>query len=423
MKKSIFGIVFALYLMACSNSDQYLIDTRDIQGIEVSAYITDSFESDAEARRSDTIQPGDSLIFISNVLPSKSIRSTDYYWTIDGDLFANEYSFKKDIETPGVHQIIFNFVDYFGDTLSDTLSVSVASPPELDNKLFIPATKTQNINSDNTLYFAWNANDPDSMWNLTFRFTLKDTSGQFLVDTLVNEAYFAYYNGLKPLQKYTWTVSAYNEMLLKSEADIVADFYTSGRNNENAILGYIRTNAEENLYDYSVTLLDSAMNPVYETRISKSAKQPFSIAPLSAGTYRIATSIANRYEFIPDTVTLRLSAGQIYELDTISLMDFTPPTITSISAKDTINILDTLKFFVRDFGSGVAATKTNVYFDNKQLDNIVQEGDTLFVPFASQIKTWTYKFITITATDYSNNKAKKSFYLRPNSSLPEVFSD
>jgi hypothetical protein len=422
--QKIFGTFTCLLLLwACSNSDQYLIDSQDIQEIEVSAYITNSFENEAEKRRSDTIQPGDSLIFISDILPSKSIRNLTYYWTIDGDLFANEYSFKKDIETPGVHQIAFVFVDFLGDTLSDTLSISVASPPELDTEHFIPASKTQNINSDNALYFAWNANDPDSMWKLSYRFTLKDTNDTLLVDTILDQAYFAYYNGLKPLQKYTWTVTAFNEVLLKSEADIVADFYTNGRSNENAILGIVRTNSEENLYDYTVTLLDSSMNSIYTTRISKNEKPSFSIAPLPAGSYRLAATVLDRYEFIPDTIQLHLSVGQIYELDTISLMDFTPPTIRSISAKDTIDISETLKFIIYDFGSGVSTVKTSVYFDNKQIDDVIQKGDTLFVPFKefSNIKTWTYKFLSITATDYSNNKAKKNFYLRPNSSLPEVF--
>ena len=426
--KRVFDIaIFALllFLGACSNSDQYLFDSHNAQEINVEAFITNSFDLDAITRKSDTIQPGDSLVFITNIYPSKSVRSTEYYWTIDGEFFSNEFSFKKEIENPGVHQIAFVFVDLFGDTLSDTLSVTVASSPELDIANFIPANKTQNINPDDILYFAWNVNDPDSMWNLSYRFALKDSSGKSIVDTVLDQAYFAYYKGLKPLQKYTWTVSAFNEMSLESESNLVAHFFTNGKNNENGILGSIRTNSEENFYGYKITLLDSAWNLVQERNLSQSEKPTFNMAPLAQGAYNLIVSVEGRNEFIPDTISLRLAGGQIFDLDTILMQDFTPPTITSQFYLDTLYIAETLKFIIRDLGSGVSTTKTSAIFDNETISDAFMKGDTLFVPFAekAKIKTWTYKLITIVATDYSNNKAKKNFYLRPNSTLVEVFSD
>ena len=42
-------------LAACSDSDQYLFDSRSTQDIEVNAYITTSFDSDAQSTKSDTI--------------------------------------------------------------------------------------------------------------------------------------------------------------------------------------------------------------------------------------------------------------------------------------------------------------------------------------------------------------------------------
>jgi hypothetical protein len=159
-------------LMACTNSDDYLFDSQDSQQIEVSAVVTRSFDSDGQKSKADTIQPGDSLIFLTSVSPSKSIRNRQYFWTMDGANFASEYSFKKSINEPGIHKIAFIFVDFFGDTLSDTLTVTVASPPIMDTEKFIPARGTQNIDPDSAIRFAWNFDDPDSLWDVSFRFIL-----------------------------------------------------------------------------------------------------------------------------------------------------------------------------------------------------------------------------------------------------------
>lgn len=412
-------------LAACSDSDQYLFDSRSTQDIEVNAYITTSFDSDAQSTKSDTIQPGDSLIFLTTVHPSKSIRNMSYFWTIDGEPFANEFSFKKDITDPGIHEIAFVFIDYLGDTLSDTLSVTVATPPELDNEHFIPATKTQNIDPANELHFAWNCNDPDSMWQMAYHFTLNGENDSVLVDTILDQPYFSYFSGFTPLKKYTWKVSAFNEMLLKSDQDIVAHFYTNGSNDENAISGTILTNSEETSYAYKVSLMDSSMNIIQEIEVPKASPPTFHIAPLPKGNYKLITVAEDRNEFTPDTISLHLAGGQVIELDSILLMDFTEPTIESISAKDTLDITDTLRFIVHDLGAGISLAKTNVLFDEVLIHNLSLQGDTLLVPFEenSRIKTWTLKFITVATADFSNNRAKKTFYLRPNSTLPEVFSE
>lgn len=417
--------LLALIVLACSDSDQYLFDSQDNQEIEVYAYITTSFESDAQSTKSDTIQPGDSLIFLTTVRPSKSIRNMSYFWTIDGEPFANEYSFKKDITTPGVHEIAFVFIDYLGDTLSDTLSVTVATPPELDNEHFIPATRTQNIDPANELHFAWNGIDPDSMWQMTYHFTLTGENDNVLADTILDQASYSYLGGFKPLQKYTWKVSAFNEMLLKSDQDIVAYFYTNGSNDENAISGTILTNSEEACYSYKVSLMDSSMNLIQDVYVSRSDNPTFHIAPLPKGNYKLITVAEDRNEFTPDTLSIRLAGGQVIELDSILLTDFTAPTIESISATDTLDITDTLRFIVHDLGAGISLAKTNVLFDDALIHNLSLQEDTLLVPFEenSSIKTWTVKFITIATADLSNNRIKKTFYLRPNSTLPEVFSD
>jgi hypothetical protein len=426
--RAILGIAFALFSLlatACSDSDQYLFDSRDSQEIKVYAYTTTSFDPDAQTTKSDTIQPSDSLIFLTTVQPSKSIRNTSYFWTIDGEPFASEFSFKRNITNPGIHDIAFVFIDFFGDTLSDTLSITVASPPELDNEHFIPAAGTQNIDPDKALHFAWNGHDPDSMWQMFYHFTLKDETESTLVDTILNQAYFSYFSGFNPLHKYTWKVSAFNEMLLEAGQNITAHFFTNGRNGEGAISGTIHTNSEEKDYRYKVSLMDSSFSLIQETKVPDSSRPTFRIAPLPKGTYKLVTVAEDLNEFTPDTIEIRLRGGQVAELDSILLMDFTAPTIESITAKDTIDFADTLRFLLRDLGGGTSIAKTSVIYDDELIHDLSLQGDTLLVPFAERagVKIWTFKFITITTADFCNNRTKKIFYLRPNSTLTEVFSD
>ena len=55
------GLIVCAFL-ACTNSDDYLFNEQDLQEIEVSAVITNSFENDAEKKKTDTIQPEQAIL-------------------------------------------------------------------------------------------------------------------------------------------------------------------------------------------------------------------------------------------------------------------------------------------------------------------------------------------------------------------------
>lgn len=414
-----------LSFVACTDSDDYLFNGQPVQDIKVSATISKSFDVDAVKAKSDTIQPGDSLIFLTTVYPSKSIRNKQYYWTIDGNSFASEYSFKKSIETPGEHKVAFVFVDFFGDTLSDTLSITVASPPSIDTEHFIPANKTQNIAADTAVNFAWNLYDPDSLWDIYSHFILMDNEKNVLVDTILNQAYFTYLKGLSPLQKYTWTVTAYNEFNQKSNEVLLSSFYTNGLNGENAISGTITTSTEFGTFEFKVSLLDQAHDTIKTLTTSKLHDVDFAIKPLSEGDYRIVVSVNQESDFTAQSIPFHLGANQILELDTIVLNDDTPPRISTFRNRDTINIIDTLRFFIEDLGGDIPTSKIHIFYENDYLYDFKLSNDTLYVPFTKEaaMQSWSYKPITVVVFDASYNRSKRTFYLRPNATFPEVFSE
>ena len=343
-----------LALAACTDSGDYLFNDPGNQEISVFAITTASFDEDAKKSKSDTIQPGDSLIFWTTVYPSKSIRSRQYFWTLDGSPFASEYSFKKSIDIPGIHKVAFVFVDYFGDTLSDTLTITVATPPIIDIEHFIPANGTQNIAPDTAINFAWNAIDPDSLWSLSSHFILKNSEKKVLVDTILQQAHFTYLKGLSPLQKYTWSVTAYNEFNQRSNETLTSTFFTNGINDESAISGTIKTSAGQGTFNYRFTLLNEYQDTVKTIDVSGANATDFNISPLPEGSYTLIAWTEKESDFTAEEISVNLNANQVLAMDSIILYDYQPPRIKTPSNRDTIRIADTLLFIIEDLGGDLS---------------------------------------------------------------------
>lgn len=413
--------IIVLTFGACTNSDQYLFNSSTPnESISVKALLTTSFDSSVAKVKSDTIRPGDSLIFLTEVYPSKSIGHKRYFWLLDGAPFANEFSFRNTILDPGIHEVVFIFVDSFGDTLSDTVSVTVATPPVLDDSLFIPACGTQNIEPDSALNFAWNSTAVDSFSRASYHFVIWKSTGEIMVDTLLKQANFIYRNGFTPLHKYYWSVSAENQFQQKSERTIEGNFYVKGASSENAVMGHLKTNSDKDSYTYQILLQDSNMVPLKEI---KSDSTDFSLSPLAVGSYSLRVSVPDSPDFSPILTRITLHGGQVLELDTICLYDNTPPTIKNPLGSDTLDIADTLRFTVRDGGSGLSESMISVFFENNYLQNFSLSDSLLKIPFDKDIRSWTYRIINISAIDFSGNKISKNFYLKPNTTLPEVFGE
>lgn len=414
----------ALALLACTDSGSHLFDSEeyaaDTEAISVQAFATISFDSSATRLKSDTIRPGDTLIFNTAVYPSKSIRNKRYYWLLDSLPFAKEFSFRNTILETGVHDVIFVFVDYFGDTLSDTLSITVASPPTLDTAHFIPAAGTQNIEPDAPLNFAWNSPDSDPLNKVTYRFTLRQAAGKVIVDTLLDQTVFTYLAGFKPLERYDWSVSAENQFLQKSQQSISGHFFVKGASQENALRGNLYTHSETVNLRYHIWLENTATGNSQEIDTKANT---FTIAPLPDGEYSLTVSIPDYPDFTPVQVPVTLKGERIRELDSLVLDDVTAPTIASVSGKDTIALADTLRFTLHDGGGEIRPSKVNLLFDGKNLQDFALANDTLKIPFDTGVQNWSYKLLSINVIDNSGNRSGKTFYLKPNTTLSEVFGE
>ncbi|MBR4786014.1 MAG: hypothetical protein IK012_12310 [Fibrobacter sp.] len=417
---AIFACALALFYAACTNSDDFLYNEADATFIEVSAEMAYSFDSISERIKSDTLNPGDSLIFIANILPSKSIKIKRYLWTLDGDPFSFDFSFRSAVSEPGMHKIAFVLETFFGDTLSDTLTLWVSSPPILQDSMFIPANGSQGIPTTGGISFAWNAYDPDSIAILYYHFSIDG-----IIDTLLTEPNFTYWKDLEPLHHYLWHVQAINEFGFVSSTKIDGNFFTSGGPNEGGITGFIdvTTSDNNNVVNISakISILDSIGYECYgnDVKANNQTVQPFVVSPLTPGNYKAIFSVPKYADFTSDTIDFTISSNEVVELGTIDLRDTVAPKISFIENGianeeiDTLEYADTLKFLVTDFGTLLAQKTVYVYLESEKLTEKVGASDTLIVVLPSNAKSWNTRHLDIIAIDASKNRNLRSYTIEP----------
>lgn len=422
---SLFGFVLAclispaLFYAGCSNGDEFLYDENDSLFIDVSAELTYSFDSSSARLKSDTLRPGDSVIFIANILPSKSIKIRRYLWTLDGEPFSFDFSFRRNVETPGTHTVAFILETYLGDTLTDTLTLQVSTPPVLDKQHFIPAANSQGLSPEGGISFAWNAYDPDSIADLSFHFVIDG-----FIDTVITQNGFTYWGNLPPLSQFNWSVQAINEFGIPSEQIIRSKFFTRGGPHETGFTGYLGTSARANYpheypLNYTISLLDTTGKEVWKSIIQANSidLQAFSIKPLEKGHYRAAFSIPEYPDFTSDTVGIVLNEGSVLSMDTLLLLDNVPPEISGIVAGtvlddiDTLQYADTLRFLVKDKGSPLSNKSVSAYLESTPLTEATLSDDTLTIIIPATMRSWNTRLIDIVATDASKNKSKRNFVL------------
>ena len=94
------------------------------------------------------------------------------------------------------------------------------------------------------------------------------------------------------------------------------------------------------------------------------------------------------------------------------MTDSIAPSIASISNLDTLEFSDTLKFIVKD-GSGTLNTQsTTVHLESDLITDRFYKDSILNVILRDSDKSWTYRILTISVSDGSNNSTRKTFYIK-----------
>lgn len=428
MKKAflpaLFTTFFALFTVilfnACADADDYIFDEDYHSEVTMYAQMAKSFDSSAVRKKADTISVGDSMIFIATLNPSKSIRIKNSYWEMDGAFFASEFSVRDAIAFPGKHEFVFVLVDFFSDTLRDTVELWVAEPPILKTTNFIPAPESQGLPPNKEIQFAWQAYDPDSLLKLFYHFTLtsvlaKQEQEADIFDTILTESYFICNKELDPLSIYQWSVQAYNEYGQPSVKKITGEFSTKGVKDEAGIYGTLSPSALNLYANINLIVLDSnGKETGYSTTMEKTPNTNiFSINPLPPGHYKITAEYKNGPDYFADTLSVKLLAGEVAQLDTLHLTDTIPPTIKSTTGSDTLDFADSLSFIIEDGGGSSMIQNTTIYFGDRKITSYKENGNTITFATTSEDSSWITQLISIKAKDASGNTNTKDFYVRP----------
>ena len=406
------------FLQSCFDSSEHLFDEDEAIDITVEATLSRGFSTPVPSVKADTFNIHDTIFISATVNPGKVFHIQDYYWLMDGVHCSSEYSFKKQINKPGHHKFTFVLKDHFDDIHSDSLDVWVADNPILNDSTFIPAQGTQAIDPYETIYFTWSAKTEGIRLAHHFHFTLNEESyanseTKFIpIDTILNEPHFDYHNQLNSLKKYTWTVQAFNEYNLPSVEKIESHFYTKGMAGEGSLQAKINTSVQS-----PISIHISLSNKTIEDNILKynltlsPTNNEISLGAIPAGAYQL--TIHSDYSDIKAiNKDIDIQDGFVTILDKIQLTDTIAPTIVSISNLDTLDFSDTLKFIIKDGSGNINTQNIAVYLESDLITDRFYKDSILNVSLKDSDKSWTYRILTISASDGSNNTTKKSFYIK-----------
>ena len=419
--KSFIVASLACLLQACFNSEDYIFDEAETTDIIVEATLAKSMGDFSNITKADTFHISDTIYFLTTVSPSKSIKVQDFHWLMDGKYCSSEYNFKKQINEPGHHEFTFVLKDYYGDMHYDTLNVWIADKPILNDAEFTPAEGTQAIDPYESIYFTWSAKTEKIKLAHRYHFTLSEqnyanTESKFnSIDTILNEPHFIYHNKLNPFKKYNWTVQAFNEYNFASSEKIESFFFTKGLDGEGSLQATIKTSVQSSI-PVHLSLTDKTNeNKVfnYEFSISQS-KNKISVGAVPKGSYKLELS-SNYSDFGTTKKDVTIHEGLVTTLDNIKLVDSIAPSITSVLNLDTLDFSDTLHFVIKDEGGPINSQNIAVHLESDIITDRFYKDSILTVILKETDKSWTYRILTISVIDGSNNNKTKSFYITPSS--------
>ena len=409
-------------LQSCFDSNEHIFDEDDSIDITVEVTLSHVMSAPMPSVKADTFNIHDTIFLLANVGPNKAVHIQDYYWLMDGEHCSSEYNFKKQISTPGHHKFTFVLKDYFNDIHSDSLDVWVAGNPILNDSAYIPAQGTQAIDPYETIYFTWSAKTEGIRLAHRFHFTLNEEDFTYLgphseskftpIDTILNEPYFEYHNELNPLKKYIWTVQAFNEYNLASIEKIESFFYTKGLTGEGSLQAKISTSLQTPIPIHISLQNKTNENKVFNYNLSaSSSSNEISLGSIPAGAYQL-TILSDYPDFKSINKDIDIRDGFVTILDNLQLTDSIAPSIKSITNLDTLDFSDTLKFIVKD-GSGIINTQnTTVHLESDLITDRFYKDSILNVILREADKSWTFRILTISISDGSNNSIRKTFYIK-----------
>lgn len=416
-----FLFAFIAFLLGCSE-DSAVFDPENADVVSVKAYVIRENDSSRERRKADTVSPGDSIVLLAIIEPTRSIRMTDFHWQIDSGKTYSEFSHRTAISSPGKHLAKFTLLDRFSDTLRDSVTLWVAPPPLIDTASWIPRNETQDIPPDSAVSFAWNASTENVLAMTLYEFTLT-CRGKTLLDTTLSETHVTYGGNLPEQELCLFDVSASDDFGKSSPQEIHSIFFTgkvSEKETENVFLE-IRSSEKDSLeYRLSSVSGEETRSGLLESERSDSL---FSIRNVKPGTYRLFLQSRIYPDYTSDTVNLSVRKGKVLYMKSLAVRDTVAPRIQSRLQKDSIAWEDTLRFDIEERGLPLLTGNIQVVFDGNKISDWTLDDGELLVFTKDLQPSITFHPLTISVTDRAGNFARGNFQVAPGKSCVRTLSD
>ncbi|MBP5247306.1 MAG: hypothetical protein J6Z31_05540 [Fibrobacter sp.] len=424
----IFPLLLAslVFLLACSEGDA-TFDTDDAEVVTVKAYMMKLGDSANTRLKQDTLLPADSIVFLANIEPSRSIRITEFYWQIDSSTTHSEFSYRTNVPNAGKHTAKFILLDRFSDTLQDSVTFWIAPYPVLDLQNWIPKNGTSAVPTEKELSFAWNVTIENPLAVTKYPFLLK-CGTDTLADTLLSSPQFVYTKGFPALQRCAWTVFATDNFGRSSAQKIQSDFFTGKDSNEDslgsayAILDLPNSALKDSL---QFKLFDSAGSEVsVQESFMDWNESVFFMGNLPAADYKVQLFHPVYSDYTSDTISFSVQSGKVTHIPNISLADTVKPEIFCADcSKDSLSWEDTLKFVIEEKGLPLFSSSIRVTFDGSTTSKWNFNEDSLFILTSDLSKSFAWHPLTISFSDRAGNYTSKSFFVEPGNSCVETLTE
>lgn len=425
MKKIILSFC-CLILFACSG-ESVSFDRDDAETVTVEAYMMRIGDSAKTRLKADTLLPTDSVVFISAIEPSRSIRILEFYWQIDSGKTHSEFSHRTQITEPGKHVIRFTLLDRFADTLQDSVTLWIAPEPVLDTKALIPRDGTSGIDPNSPISFAWKASVQNLLAETQFSFSLKCGS-LLLIDTILSSPQFTFDKKLPPLRNCSWSVFAKDDFGNTSQQTIRASFLTRSEKSESAtgaVFAKIQIPFPEIFDSLKITLLNSDGENVKAPSVFVDMDSlNLFVGNLPNADYKLFITNTEFPDYTSDTIPFSIQAGNILDLGAVFVLDTVPPKIScTLCRTDSIPWQDTLLFFLEEGGKPIHKSNIHAVFDGREWCDLELSSDTIRLFLNSSQKSFLWHPLTISVVDRAGNRFDESIFVSPGKSCVETLSE
>ncbi|GEM_PF-1018147 len=399
----VFFLIFLSLLTACSEGDNYL-QKADSSSILVNAYIGNEYDT----IKSIDISTFDTIYLNGSASANGTLKLKTYFWDNGNNVRLNDYQFKATYPKPGVYSPVFSIVDYFGDTLRDTLQIRVSTPPVLDSVNFTPKHMSMAMPAD-SVYFAWNLLKSEN--ENTYNFSLI-CGNDFKIDTILTEPFYSHKQPMPELESCNWHVSCKNIYGIEGNS-LTGAFSTAGNSGLGRINGIILASGISTS-DIVLTLsTDSTQDTL------KLDSFNFDTQKLSAAKYTLKIEVPKYKDYTPDSVEVNLHEG-FFLHTALRLIDKTAPEFPSL-ASDTIPYTQKLILPIKNEGLPLTLGKRTISLDNKEVESSIDD-DTLQI-LIPEYHLPICRELSISITDAAANKASKKLYVCPQSTWAKINND